>query len=219
MMKALKFVAVCTFCLAILAATASAQMGMGMRPSMPQGIFNPIVGSGAQYESTNSDGTKTTIEFSVVAKEAVNGKDGYWLEWATTSGRMGEIVMKTLIVPGATDAPSRIIMQMGKGAPTEMPQQGRMANAPKPNLDVREGGQNLGKESVTTPAGTFSCDHYRSKDGGDTWVSSQAPPFGMVKSQNNGSTMVLTKLITGAHDRIVGTPVPFNPQMMMQQNQ
>jgi hypothetical protein len=30
--------------------------------------------------------------------------------------------------------------------------------------------------------------------------------------------MVLIKVITGAHDRIVGTPVPFDPQMMMQQS-
>ncbi len=221
-MKTLKFAAVCAFGLAILAATASAQMGMGMgmRPSMPSGIFTPTVGAGAQYESTAADGTKTTVEFALVGKETVNGKDGYWLEW-TTPGKMGDMIMKTLIVPGATDAAPRVIMQMGKGQPMEMPAQNRMGMSVKPNFDVRTGAQDLGKESVTVPAGTFSCEHYRSKDGGDTWVSSQVPPFGMVKSSNNGSTMVLTKLITGAKDKITGTPVPFNPQMMMQgmQNQ
>jgi hypothetical protein len=221
MMKTFKFAAACAFCLTILAATAGGQMGMGMRPSMPSGIFTPTVGAGAQYESTASDGAKTTIEFDLVGKETVNGKDGYWLEWTTTGGRMGEMVMKTLVVPGATDASPRMIMQMGKGTPMEMPTQSRMGAAPKPNLDVREGGQDLGKESVTVPAGTFSCEHYRSKDGGDVWISSQVPPFGMVKSQNSGSAMVLTKVISGAHDKITGTPVPFNPQLMMQgmQNQ
>lgn len=219
-MKTLKFAAVCAFGLTILAATASAQMGMGMRPSMPSGIFTPTVGAGAQYESTAADGTKTTVEFALVGKETVNGKDGYWLEW-TTPGKMGEMIMKTLIVPGATDAAPRVIMQMGKGQPMEMPAQNRMGMSVKPNFDVRSGAQDLGKESVTVPAGTFSCEHYRSKDGGDTWVASNVPPFGMVKSSNNGSTMVLTKLITGAKDKITGTPVPFNPQMMMQgmQNQ
>ncbi len=219
-MKTFKFAAACAFCFTILAASASAQMGMGMRPSMPSGIFTPTVGAGAQYESTAADGTKTTIEFVLVDKESVDGKDGYWLEWETP-GKMGDMIMKTLIVPGATDASPRVIMQMGKGQPMEMPAQGRMGTSVKPNLDVRTGGQDLGKESVTVPAGTFSCEHYRSKDGGDTWVSSEVPPFGMVKSSNNGSTMVLTKVISGAKDKITGTPVPFNPQMMMQgmQNQ
>jgi hypothetical protein len=31
--------------------------------------------------------------------------------------------------------------------------------------------------------------------------------------------MELTKVITGAKDQITGTPQPFNPQMMMQQQQ
>jgi len=218
-MKIVRFAAVCAFCIAV-ASVASAQMGMGMRPSMPSGIFTPTVGAGAQYESTTADGNKTTIEFTIVGKETVNGKDGYWMEWTTNSGGMGAMVMKTLVVPGATDATQRVIMQMGKNPPMEMPSQSRGMSV-KPNFDVRSSAQDLGKESVTVPAGTFSCEHYRSKDGGDTWVSSQVPPFGMVKSSNNGSTMVLTKVITGAKDKITGTPVPFNPQMMMQgmQNQ
>ena len=216
-MKTLKIAAACVFCLTVLAATASAQMGM--RPSMPSGIFTPTIGAGAQYESTASDGSKSTVEMTLVGHESVNGKDGYWMESMMENGKMGEMIFKILIVPGAPDASPRVIMQMGKGAPMEMPQQGRMGTAAKPNLDVRNGGQDLGKESVTTPAGTFSCEHYRSKDGGDVWVSSSVPPFGMVKSSNNGSSMVLTKVITGAKDKITGTPVPFNPQMMMQQMQ
>ena len=216
-----KFAAVCACGLTMLAAGASAQMGMGMRPSMPSGIFTPTVGAGAAYEVTSSDGKTQPIEFALVGKESVNGKDGYWMEWTTSTGRTGQMIMKTLIVPGATDAPTRMIMQMASGQPMEMPTQGRMGAQAKPNTDIREGGQDLGKESVTVPAGTFSCEHYRSKDGGDVWISSQVPLFGMVKSVNNGSTMVLTKAITGAKDKITGTPVPFNPQMMMQgvQNQ
>ena len=220
-MKTFKIAMVGMFCLAILVSAASAQMGMGMRPSMPQGIFNPTVGAGAQYESTNADGSKTTIEFAVVGKETVNGKDGYWLEWTTTSGRMGEMVMKTLIVPGSTDgASSRMIMQMAGRPPMEMSSQmmGHMGNQPSPKTDIRAESENVGKESVTTPAGTFSCDHYRAKDGStDTWVSSQVPVLGMVKTQSKSSSMVLIKVTSGAHDKIVGTPVPFNPQMMMPQ--
>jgi hypothetical protein len=214
-----KFAVVCACGLTMLAAGACAQMGMGMRPSMPSGVFTPTVGAGAAYEVTSSDGKTQPIEFAIVGKESVNGKDGYWMEWTTSTGRTGPMIMKTLIVPGATDAPTRMIMQMGSGQPMEMPTQGRMGAQAKPNTDIREGGQDVGKESVTVPAGTFSCEHYRSKDGGDVWISSQVPLFGMVKSVNNGSTMVLTKAITGAKDKITGTPVPFNPQMMMQGTQ
>src|ERR1700728_2798864 len=160
-----KFAAVCTCGLTMLAAGASAQMGM--RPSMPSGIFTPTVGAGAAYEVTSSDGKTQPIEFALVGKESVNGKDGYWMEWTTSTGRTGQMIMKTLIVPGATDAPTRMIMQMASGQPMEMPTQGRMGAQAKPNTDIREGGQDLGKESVTVPAGTFNCEHYRSKDGGD----------------------------------------------------
>ena len=219
-MMNLRIAVVCAFYLTVLAVAASAQMGMGMRPSMPQGIFNPTVGSGAQYEMTSTDGAKSTIEFTVVGKDTVNGKDAYWLEWAMTSGRMGEMVMKILMSPDSSNGgTSRMIMQMAGRPPMEMPaQMGRMGNQPPPKVDIRGESEDVGKESVTTPAGTFACEHYRSKDGStDTWVSAQVAPFGVVKSQGKTS-MVLTKQITGAHDKIVGTPVPFNPQMMMPQS-
>jgi hypothetical protein len=221
-MKTLKFVAACAFGLTVLIAAASAQMGMGMRPSMPSGIFSPVVGAGAAYDMTSSDGKTTSMEYALVGKEAVNGKDGYWMETTTTGGHMGQMVMKILIVPGADPPNARMIMQMGKNPPMEMTQMMHGGSAAaKPNLDVRQGGQDLGKESITVPAGTFTCEHYRSSQGGDVWVSSQVPSFGMVKSSNNGMTMVLTKVLTGAKDKITGTPVPFNPQLMMQgmQNQ
>ena len=41
-------------------------------------------------------------------------------------------------------------------------------------------------------------------------------PFGLVKSvDKDGSTFTLVKIITGATDKITGTPVPFNPMMFM----
>ena len=99
-------------------------MGMGMRPSMPAGIFSGAVGSGAQYEMTTADGTKSTIEYAVVGKESVDGKDAYWLEWTMTAARMGEMVMKMLLAPESSNGvTSRIIMQMAGRPPMEMPAQ------------------------------------------------------------------------------------------------
>jgi hypothetical protein len=46
-------------------------------------------------------------------------------------------------------------------------------------------------------------------------VSEKVSPFGVVKSQGKDTTMVLTKVVTDATDKITGTPQPFNPMMMM----
>jgi hypothetical protein len=89
--------------------------------------------------------------------------------------------------------------------------------AQSPATDIRNSAEDVGSESITVPAGTFSCEHYRAKDGsGDTWVSPKVSPLGVVKHQGKDSTMVLTKVIADAKDKIVGTPQPFNPMMMMQ---
>ncbi|HKV04727.1 MAG TPA: hypothetical protein VJO53_06430 [Candidatus Acidoferrales bacterium] len=213
--------AACLFSVLGWTTFASAQMGMRQTP-MPQGVFNPTVGAGARYDLNSPDGAKTTLEYTVVGKEIVNGKEGYWLEWTTTGARTGEIVMKVLVVPGAANgAVSRTIMQMAGRPPMELPaQMSRMSSQQAPKTDIRGDSDDLGKESVTTPAGAFSCEHLRAKDGsGETWVSDKVSPFGVVKHQGNDSLMVLTQVITGAKDKIVGTPVPMNPSLMMQQMQ
>jgi hypothetical protein len=216
--KGLTFCA-CCLSLTILAAAASAQMGMGMRQrSLPSGVFNPVVGSGAAYDMQPANGQKMNIEYTIVGKESVDGREGFWMEWTTAAGGMGEMIMKVLIVPGSTSA-QKVVMQMPGRPPMEMPMQmghaGPGAAAPS---DIRNLAEDVGTESITTPAGTFSCQHYKMKDGsGDSWVSSKVPPFGLVKHQGKDSSMVLTKVITDAKDKIVGTPQPFNPMGMMQQ--
>jgi hypothetical protein len=220
-MRNIKAFAFCACCLSltIVATTASAQMGMGMRQrSLPSGVFNPVVGSGAVYEMQPLNGAKSSIEYTIVGKESVDGKEGFWMEWTTTAGGMGEMVMKMLIVPGSTSA-QKLIMQMPGRPPMEMPMQmSHMNSGSAAPSDIRNLAEDVGTESVTTPAGTFSCEHYKMKDGsGDSWVSSKVPPFGLVKHQGKDSSMVLTKIITDAKDKIVGTPEPFNPMGMMQQ--
>jgi len=220
-MKNLKIAAVCIFAITVGAAAVNAQMGMRQTP-MPQGVFSPVVGSGAQYEVTSSTGVKSTLEYAVVGKETVNGKDAYWIEWTSSGGPMGSTVMKMLFsVDGGNTVTSRMIMQMAGRPPMEMPSQmNRGASQQSRPADIHGTSELVGKEMVTTPAGTFNCEHLRAKDGsGDTWVSDKVAPWGMVKHQGSDSTMVLTKVITDAKDKIVGTPVPFNPMQMMQQMQ
>jgi hypothetical protein len=195
---------------------ANAQMGMRMAPPSFHGTWNPVVGKGALYEMTVSDGGKKTIEIAIVGKEA----DGYWLQMAIQGPDMnGELVMKNLAVVTQGDVLfSKMIMQMPGRPPMEMTQM-MQRNRPNPHADIRGDGEDLGSETITVPAGTFACEHYRTKDGGEVWVGKDVPPWGMVKYQGKDSTMVLTKVLSDVKDKIVGTPQPFNPMNMMQQPQ
>lgn len=197
-----------------IAVVAGAQMAMRQTP-LPRGIFHPVVGQGAVYEMTNMAGPKNTIEFDVVGKDSVNGKDAYWLEFTIAGTQMGDMLSKIeMVVDGGVTYTARTIMQMGNNPPMEMP--AAMASKAQTPVEIKDKADDLGSESVTVPAGTFSCEHYRMKDGtGEAWVSAKVSPFGLVKSQDKDSSMVLLKTVSGVTDKITGTPVPFNPMMFM----
>jgi hypothetical protein len=94
------------------------------------------------------------------------------------------------------------------------------ANAAKRNqeADIRQKAQRVGTETISVPAGTFVCEHYRMTDGsGDIWVSPKVSPWGLVKFSGKDATLVLLKTITGAKDHITGTPMKFDPTQMMRQ--
>jgi hypothetical protein len=218
-MNCQKVVLVVAFFLLAMAAAAGAQMGM--RGGTPQfhGVWSPVVGQGAAYELQTKDGLKTSMELTVVGKESVGGKDGYWLEMAMSNPRVpGQMVTKSFtVMDGGSLTVSRVVMQMPGGQPMEMPAQMLQMHHQNQSTDVRMESEDLGSESVTTPAGTFVCEHYRLKDGtGDSWVSQNASPYGLVKFQGRDSTMVVTKILTDVKDKITGTPQPFNPMMMGQ---
>jgi hypothetical protein len=201
--------------LAFTAATfAQGPLGTSMGP-LPRGMFNPVVGSGAQYEIQPNGKDKMNMEIVVVGKESVNGKDGYWFETAVDS-RMGQMLMKMLMVSDpANSSVAKMIMQMQGGSPMEMPAQ-LMGQRGQQTYDLRDRADKVGSESVTVPAGTFTADHYHLKDGsGDFWVSDKVSPYGVIKGQGKDFSIVLTKVVTNAKDKITGTPVPFNPRLML----
>jgi hypothetical protein len=78
----------------------------------------------------------------------------------------------------------------------------------------------VGSETVTVPAGTFSCMHWKKDDGtDDVWTSDKVTPIAMVKQVGKNNSMVLTKVITGATDHITGPVTKFDPQAFAQQMQ
>jgi hypothetical protein len=201
---------------------AQAQMGMGPRMPSMSGIWHPVVGTGAAYEMTDRDGKKSQLEITVVGEEDVNGKPGYWMEMAMDSPRTsGQMYVKNLVAPADNGVTStRMIMQMQGQDPMEMDTSmmkmgGRQAPPSTPS-DIREKAELVGTETITVPAGTFSCQHYKMKDGSsEAWVSDKVAPWGLVKSQGKDNSMVLTKVITDAKDHITGTPKKFDPMQMM----
>jgi hypothetical protein len=212
----------------LLAAGARAQMGgpMGgmMRPPAMQGVFNPVVGSGAAYEITDKKQQKSTMEITIVGKESVNGKDAYWMEMGVQDPRSGGIMyMKMLIAPAEGNVVTeRMIMQIpGQPNPMEMSMQMQMnrGGAQKPQAaDFRSKAERVGTETITVPAGTFVCEHWKNTDGsGDVWFTAKVAPWGLVKSTGKDSSMVLARVITDAKDHITGTPVKFDPMEMMRQ--
>lgn len=202
----------------VMATMAAAQMQMREMP-LPRGVFRPIVGQGSVYERASRSGPGQTVELDIVGKDSVNGKDAYWLEWIFSDQQMGNVIAKTeMVLDNGYTFNAKTIVQMAGAPPMEMPAAMMSGNQNKNQpADIRTFASDLGSESVTTPAGTFACEHWQMKDGsGDGWLSGQVTPFGLVKSvDKDGSTFVLVKVITGATDKVTGTPVPFDPMLFM----
>jgi hypothetical protein len=195
---------------------AASQMTMNM-PNM-RGVWSPVPGSGAAYEMDSPKG-KMDMEITVVGKEAVNGKDGFWVEMSMNANGQGQMYAKNLMsVDGKTATISRSIVQMGGQPPMELPamMMNRNPGQQSTAADIRQDAQLVGTEDVTTPAGTFSCEHYKTKDG-DAWISTKVTPWGLVKAVANNQTITLQKVITDAQDHITGTPQKFDPAQMIRQ--
>ena len=204
---------------------STAQMGMGMRPPSVAGVFNPTVGSGASYNIVSKNGRDMALDIAVVDKES----GGYWIEMtmtesqnpnsSQTSGMMnGPNYMKELVVRQGDDlVVQKVIMQMQGRPPMDMSSMPRAMQSQESKADIRAHAQKMGTESITTSAGTFSCEHWRdTKKGDDYWLSDKVTPFQLVKmSGANTNTVVLAKIITDAKTHITGTPVSM--QEMMQQ--
>ena len=196
--------------------------GMGRQAPRLLGEFKPVVGSGAQYQMTAKNGTMS-FAYVIVGQEEVEGSAGYWMEIRSENpGMPGEMVMKQLIVTGG-DKPQikRMIMQMPGRPPMEMPmgmlgmgQRGQGAGAGDTSP-----GEKVGSETVTVPAGTFVCDHYRKQEPRgtvDVWISSKVPPYGMVKMSSAEMTMVLEKVLSNETSHIQGEPQKMGMPMPRQ---
>ena len=200
-----------------MAPCARAQMGMDLFKKLTIAkAFHPVVGKGAAYESTSkqSSGPKTRVmEISIVGKESVEGKEAVWMEFATTDDKGQQLLGKTLMSLDDFQF-HKMIIQMPGGPALEMPFNPAAAHREKIQENM-EDWHSVGSGTVTVPAGTFDCEHCRNdKAKSDAWTTDKVTPFGMVKQVGENRTMVLTKILTDAPDRITGLVQKFDPATM-----
>lgn len=199
---------------------ASAQLFGKSLPEV-RGVFNPVLGSGASYESVDKDGKKNQLEITIVEKDPSSG--AYWMEYAIPESK-GTMYMKSLISRQGNDAIVQHTIYQAPGEPPvdlTMTMSTQGMKSPKQQnqkIDFRAEAQNLGSETITTPAGSFSCQHWRTtKEGTDVWISEKVTPWGLVKmSGPDVGTITLARVITGAKTHITGTPISLEEMMRKQ---
>jgi hypothetical protein len=216
----MRIAAKCAVAVAILALSVPARAQFGARPPDMRGVWHPVVGAGAIYEMQGRDAKKSEMLIAVVGQEQFQGKAGYWVEMSFQDPRGGDMISKMLMVTeGENSGPKRMIVKMGAEA-MEFPMNSpMMTNRPKPqNSDIRKDSVRVGTETITTPAGTFTCEHWRANDqSSDVWVSDKVSPWGIVKTTGKDSSMLLTRLVTDAKTKITGPVKQFDIQEMMKQ--
>lgn len=202
-------------------ANTRAQTGARSRAAGFSGLWQPIVGAGASYDVQGQGQAKRPFELAVIGKENVQGKDGVWVEFTIGAEQIGTMVVKELVLFDRTKMQMqtfKAVVELPGHPPMELPDEMMQAQQPFQFNDVRADSADLGSERITTLAGSFTCEHYRAKDGSsEFWVSKQVLPMGLVKSQQRGQTVTLVKLVANAKDKISGIAQPFDPMMFMTQ--
>ena len=201
--------------LSFFAPGAFAQMG-GNPLDNPEfrKFWSPVVGKGSLYERTEKDSGRKmqNLEIQVVGKERIEGKEAYWIEFAVDNSEFrGSTYGKSLYVIGEIH-PRRAIIQFPGMDPMEMP----LNPSSRSNSKVQDRHpRKVGMETITVPAGTFNCEHWKD-DNSDFWVSTKVSPFSLVKEVSKNSTDVLVKTIENAKDHITGQVKPYNAKAVMQ---
>ncbi len=171
-------------------------------------FFNPVVGHGALYESTGKGAAakKQTLEFAVVGRETIEGKEFYWIEAAIEIPNLnGKSYTKVLSVPGESNPRRSIVQYPGMDA-MEMP----LHPNPRSRSKAEESNlRKIGTETITVPAGTFECEHWQNSDS-NVWISSKVSPLPIVKVVSKSDSMVLVKIVDNAKDHITGPIRPYD---------
>lgn len=156
-------------------------------------LSHVTVGQWAEYRFAASDpGESMTMTNALVDTEDVDGVTHYWHE-TRMAGEEGAMIMQILVpgYPFDIDDIRRSVMKVGDEPAMEVPDQmlgmtRQQGAGDDPANDAAQRCEELtevGRESVTVPAGTFEAVHVRHESEGDRydmWVAPEVP-FGMVR--------------------------------------
>ncbi len=168
----------------VIPATALAQ-APGAPPPLPMAVDlkKVPVGSWAEYDMTVGQLPPMKSRMALVGKSSETNTLEMSMQGGMLSMAGGKMIVQTVVdADQGKDKPvKRVIMQIGDNDPMEMPvdsKQQTQFHKPDPKAFVKE-------ETVKVAAGSFKAKHYREKtpsgDAFDFWVSSDVPPFGIVK--------------------------------------
>lgn len=177
------------------------------------------VGQWVEYRfSPGPEGGPMTMYSAIVGTEDVEGKEYYWHE-SKMVAKQGTMIMQMLVpgYPFDVDQIQRSVMKMGDQPAMEVPDrmlgmmrnQGLGEDPVKDAVEKCEELREVGRESVTVPAGTFQTLHLKYDEDNvsvDMWVTPDVP-FGIVKGTlPDGQEIVLVDHGTGAESSITETP-------------
>ena len=177
------------------------------------------VGDWAEYQMSGAAVQGQSVEsirFAIVGEETTDEGSFVWYEFDTVTDQ-GPLVVKMLVTgwPFEMTGVKDVILKVGGQPAMRIPDQmlsmmqQQMASSPIEDFAKQCRAANfVGREDVTTPAGTFATLHVRTdQQNGDAWVSMEVP-FGMVKgSSEGGPTMELVRYGSDATTQITETPV------------
>jgi hypothetical protein len=180
------------------------------RAALCGAVGNATVGDWASYEFTDgASGTSGTLRFAVVNRD----ESDFWYEM-TASTAEGEVLIQMLVpdFPFTPDEVLEVIFkapgQPAMSLPSQMLGMMKQQMAGNPMFDFAENcaaAEDLGKETVEVPAGSFETFHIRNaSDEGEIWISLDVP-FGMIKAVGEG-TVTLTGYGDGAVSSITEEP-------------
>lgn len=217
-----KILVLAAVCVSAAAMWAQGQFSQLANPAMDvrSVVWNPQVGQGSEYDLDSHGGTKMHVSFIITGTESVNGQPAYWLETGMNFEELGRVYSEMLMTQNAGKLQTqKWVIQLANRPPMEMPERRMLAArgnsdaATETNSNFRTTAVRVGAESVTVPAGTFQCEHWRAKDGsGEAWISSNVVPYSLVKAvDKDGGTAVLTSTLNNAKSHLTGKAVPFDP--------
>jgi hypothetical protein len=217
-MKRLDVVLLAAVVCLCLSGSVAAQLGSSLfsKPNIAD-IFKPVVGSGAAYEQQSTDEKRpaSQMEMTIVGKEMTPNGEGYWMEIGH-EGKEGRGMMYSKVLVTKDFQFTKVVFQQPGQPAMEMPFGSEMGKSHMKEEMAKW--HQIGSETISVPAGTFSCMHWKNDDGTDeVWTSDKVTPMAMVKQVGKNRSMVLTKIITGATDHITGPVTKFDPKALQQQ--